>query len=243
MAKDIPESSPRSNPEKKRTILVVDDEPQIRLLLKEFLSEQFTVELASNGAEAVQASRSVRPDVILMDVMMPELDGISAVRKIRENPSTRSIPILMLTAANTSRQRIRAFDFGADDYISKPFEVEELIARIHSKLARAEDFRRPPSDRIEIANLVMDLRSQEVFLDGKLLDLGPVEYGILELFLRNLGAVVSRRAIMEAVWRDESKNDRLIDAHLTSLRKKISAFQAELKTVYGEGYRLKLKTG
>jgi DNA-binding response OmpR family regulator len=243
MAKEVPHKPEQKLPVKKRTILVVDDEPQIRLLLKEFLSEHFEVELASNGAEAVQASRSGRPDVILMDVMMPDLDGISAVRKIRENPATRAIPVLMLTAANTSRQRIRAFDFGADDYISKPFEVDELIARIQSKLSRAEDYRRPPSDRIEIANLVMDLRSQEVFLDGALLELGPVEYGILELFLKNLGAVVSRKAIMEAVWRDHSKNDRLIDAHLTSLRKKISAFHAELKTVYGEGYRMKLKTG
>jgi DNA-binding response OmpR family regulator len=113
---------------------------------------------------------------------------------------------------------------------------------VQSKLIRAEDFRRSPVSRLKVANLIMDLTSKEVYLDGALVDLGPVEFGILELFLRNLGAVVTRTQIMDAVWEDQAKNDRLIDAHLTSLRKKIHAFQADLKTVYGEGYRLKLRT-
>jgi DNA-binding response OmpR family regulator len=224
----------------KPKILVVDDEPQIRMLLKEFLSEHFEVELASNGNEAVAMAVELLPDAILMDVMMPDLDGISAVQKIRENETTRKTPILMLTAANTQRQRMRAFSFGADDFISKPFDVAEIICRIQSKLARAKEFQREtPGQKLEAANLVMDLRGYEVFLDGDVLELGPVEFGILELLLKNLGAVVSRKQIMDQVWKDEKKSDRLIDAHLTSLRKKLSGFQGELQTVYGEGYRLK----
>jgi DNA-binding response OmpR family regulator len=108
------------------------------------LSDTFETEFASNGNEAVRVSAAIRPDVILMDVMMPDLDGISAVQKIRQNENTKHIPILMLTAANTSRQRIQAFELGADDYISKPFEIEELLDRINSKLSRAKQLQDLP---------------------------------------------------------------------------------------------------
>ncbi len=223
----------------KSRILIVDDEPQIRLLLGEFLSDLYETEFASNGNEAVKRSLDLMPDLILMDVMMPDLDGISAVQKIREHELTRHIPILMVTAANTTRQRIAAFDFGADDFISKPFEIEELLARIRSKLSRVRQIQEPAVPELGFANLVMDTRAREVRLDGVLLDLGPVEYGILEILLRRPGAVVSRKEIMERVWEDGRKNDRLIDAHLSTLRKKLGTWDADLQTVYGEGYRLK----
>jgi two-component system catabolic regulation response regulator CreB len=145
----------------------------------------------------------------------------------------------MVTAANTTRQRIAAFDFGADDFISKPFEIEELLARIRSKLSRVRQIQEPAVPELGFANLVMDTRAREVRLDGVLLDLGPVEYGILEILLRRPGAVVSRKEIMERVWEDGRKNDRLIDAHLSTLRKKLGNWDADLQTVYGEGYRLK----
>ena len=223
----------------KSRILIVDDEPQIRLLLGEFLSGLYETEFASNGNEAVKRSLELRPDLILMDVMMPDLDGISAVQKIREHELTRHIPILMVTAANTTRQRIEAFDFGADDFISKPFEIDELLSRIRSKLNRVRQIQEPAIPEIGFANLVMNTLAREVRLNGVLLDLGPVEYGILELLLRRPGAVVSRKEIMERVWEDGRKNDRLIDAHLSALRKKLSSWEADLQTVYGEGYRLK----
>jgi DNA-binding response OmpR family regulator len=223
----------------KKKLLVVDDEPQIRMLLKEFLSEMFDVELASNGKEALVLAKSLKPNVILMDIMMPELDGISTVQKLRMDDHTRHIPVLMLTAANTSQERIRAFNFGADDFISKPFEVEELISRINSKLNRAKELRELPPDRIEVGNLIMDLRSREVTIDAKEVELAPVEFGILELLLVKLGTVVTRKEIMKEVWQDGRKSDRLIDAHVTSLRKKIDLFVGELQTVYGEGYRMK----
>jgi DNA-binding response OmpR family regulator len=226
----------------KSRILIVDDEPQIRLLLGEFLSDLYDTEFASNGNEAVKRSLELRPDLILMDVMMPDLDGISAVQKIREHELTRHIPILMVTAVNTTRQRIEAFDFGADDFISKPFDLDELNSRIRSKLNRIRQIQEPVTSEIIFANLVLDVRAREVRLDGELLDLGPVEYGILEILLRRPGAVVSRREIMERVWEDGKKNDRLIDAHLSTLRKKVSRWEADLQTVYGEGYRLKARS-
>jgi two-component system OmpR family response regulator len=223
----------------KKRLLIVDDEPQIRMLLKEFLSETFDVELAANGKEALLLARSYKPNVILMDIMMPELDGVSTVQKLRQDDHTRHIPVLMLTAANTSQERIRAFNFGADDFISKPFEVDELVSRINAKLNRVKELRELPPERIEVSNLVMDLRSREVTIDQNAIELAPVEFGILELLLVKLGAVVSRKEIMKEVWQDGRKSDRLIDAHVTSLRKKIDLFVGELQTVYGEGYRMK----
>ncbi|MBU6154567.1 MAG: response regulator transcription factor [Bdellovibrionales bacterium] len=225
----------------KPKLLVVDDEPLLREVLRDFLSEQFDITECASGLEAVRMASELNPDVILMDVMMPGMDGITAIKRIRENEQTRSIPVLMLTAVNSTPNRIEAFDFGADDYITKPFDFDEVLARVRSKLTRIRDFQKKPLARLELGNLVMDKRSREVFVSGKLVDLGPVEYGILELLLDSDGGVVSRKGIMDAVWQDESKSDRLIDAHLTSLRKKVSDFSGEIQTVYGEGYRIKLK--
>lgn len=229
--------------DQKKKLLIVDDEPQIRMLLKEFLSETFEVETASNGKEALAMARSGKPQAILMDIMMPELDGVSTVQKLRQDDNTRHIPVLMLTAANTSQERIRAFNVGADDFISKPFEVDELVSRINAKLNRVKELRLLPPDRIEVSNLIMDLRSREVTIDGKAVELAPVEFGILKLLLIKLGLVVSRKEIMKDVWEDGRKSDRLIDAHVTSLRKKIDLFLGELHTVYGEGYQMKASPG
>lgn len=223
----------------KPKLLIVDDEPQIRMLLGEFLSEQFDVNFAANGKEALQNTKTCRPDIILMDIMMPEMDGLDTCRVLRESDETRHIPLLMLTAANTSQERIRAFNLGADDFISKPFEVDELLSRLKSKIRRMNELRNIPRDETVIGNLSMDLRSREVKINEGLVDLSPVEYGILKLLIARVDEVVTRKEIMKEVWEDGRKSDRLIDAHVTSLRKKISNFSGAMQTVYGEGYRLK----
>lgn len=226
----------------KPKLLIVDDEPQIRMLLGEFLGEQFEVGFAGNGKEALVNVKVFRPDVILMDIMMPEMDGFDTCRALRDSDETRHIPLLMLTAANTSQERIRAFNLGADDFISKPFEIEEILSRLKSKIKRSSELRNTPLDQTVIGNLLMDVRSREVKIDGSLAELSPVEYGILKLLIARVEQVVSRKDIMKEVWEDGRKSDRLIDAHVTSLRKKISKFDGDMQTVYGEGYRLKKKT-
>jgi len=226
----------------KPKLLIVDDEPQIRMLLGEFLSDQFEVNFASNGKEAIQNTKTFRPDIILMDIMMPEMDGLDTCRILRESDETRHIPLLMLTAANTSQERIRAFNLGADDFIAKPFEVDELLTRLKSKIRRMNELRNIPRDETVIGNLSMDLRSREVKINDQPIDLSPVEYGILRLLIARVEEVVTRKEIMKQVWEDGRKSDRLIDAHVTSLRKKIAQFTGSIQTVYGEGYRLKKET-
>lgn len=223
----------------KSKLLIVDDEQSIRDLLKEYLSDTFAIEMAINGREAVEKTNSWKPDVILMDMMMPEMDGFTALSVLRNQELTRHIPVLMLTAANTSVERIKAFDLGVDDYLAKPFDLDELKVRLLSKLKRLNDFQNVVVDKLVIGNLSLDDRKREVIIAGSLVDLSPVEYGIVKLLMSSAEQVVSREKIMQTVWEDGKKNDRLIDAHMTALRKKLSSFDGDFQTVYGAGYRLK----
>jgi DNA-binding response OmpR family regulator len=225
----------------RQKVLIVDDEPEILSLLEELLSEEFETKVATNGKLAVEAAKLWHPHLIVMDIMMPEMDGMNAMQKLREDENTRHIPLLMLTALNTSQDRVKAFNLGADDFISKPFELDELIARVRSKLKRVRELRNTPPETVTVGNLNLESRSREVKVNEQILDLSPAEYGILTLLLARQGQVVSRKEIMQEVWEDEAKSDRLIDAHVTSLRKKIAGFSGEIHTVYGEGYRLKDK--
>lgn len=223
-------------------LIVIDDEPQIRGLLREFFSDHFEVTVGATGKEAVELSKRIRPDIILMDIMMPELDGVAACDQIRQNPETRHIPILILTAANTSLERMRAFNLGADDFISKPFEIEEVLTRLKSKLKRAQEMSQKAQMEYQLGNLALNVQSRLVTVGGREIDLSPSEFGILHLLLSKVGVVVSRKEIMNFVWEDQNKNDRLIDAHVTSLRKKIGSFDGEFQTVYGSGYRISKKS-
>ena len=220
-------------------LLIVDDEPQIREVLKEFLEDSFNLEFATNGREAIDKTNEWKPDVILMDMMMPEMDGVTACKILREQDFTRHIPVLMLTAANTSVERIKAFDFGVDDYLAKPFDLDELKVRLYSKIKRANDQQNIMADKLVIGNLSLDDRKREVVIAGNAIDLSPVEYGIVKLLMNCVEQVVSREKIMRTVWEDQNKNDRLIDAHMTALRKKLTSFDGDFQTVYGAGYRLK----
>ncbi len=223
----------------KPKLLIVDDEAEICSLLKDLLSEDFETDTATNGAEAYTKAKQWHPQVILMDVMMPKVDGFAACESIRNDDATRHIPILMVTALNSGQDRMKAFDLGADDFVAKPFDVQELLVRIKSKLRRAKELRNIPQEVVQLANLALNVPAREVRIGDGLIDLSPVEYGILTLLIARQGEVISRREIMDEVWEDEQKSDRLIDAHVTSLRKKIAGFQGGIQTIYGEGYRIK----
>ena len=223
----------------KPKLLVVDDEPEIREIVREVLQDHFDVVEAENGKQAVDLAQRSLPDMILMDVMMPEMDGIAATESIRGMLTTRHIPILMLTAANTKDYRLRAFDFGADQFIGKPFDFEELTARLLSVYRRSKQMVNPATKEVRFLNLELNIDAKEIRIDGVRLELSPVEFDIVKLLVLNRETLVTRQQIIEEVWKSKEAPDRVMDAHIVSIRKKIGGFKGTIKTVYGSGYILR----
>jgi DNA-binding response OmpR family regulator len=223
----------------KPKLLVVDDEPEIREIVREVLQDHFEVIEAENGKQAVDMAQRRLPDMILMDVMMPEMDGITATESIRGMLTTRHIPILMLTAANTKDYRIRAFDFGADQFIGKPFDFEELTMRLISVYRRSRQMLNPATKEVHFLNLELNIDAKEVRIEGARIELSPVEYDIVKLLILNRETLVTRLQIIEDVWKSKEAPDRVMDAHIVSIRKKIANFRGTIKTVYGSGYILR----
>ncbi len=231
-------------------VLIVDDEPEIRDLLKTVLDERYEVFLGNNGTDGLKLAREKKPDVIVLDVMMPVMDGFSTCQALRSQEETRRIPIIMLTALKDSSDKVKAFNAGADDYVAKPFYPDELMARIDSKLRRASESRtdKPattaagaaPSPRMIVCgNLSLDCESMEVKIDGKDVVLTMLEFNLLKYFIENKGKLRSRDQILESVWNSTTISGRILDPHVLALRKKTEGFDHALCTVYGGGYILK----
>lgn len=222
----------------KRTVLIVDDESDNRELIEQILGEKFKVLTAADGEEGIRVARSSLPDLILLDITMPKLDGFAVCETLRTNEATRDIPIIMLTASTDVDNRIKSFMTGADDFVPKPFRPKELLARVVSKIRRVEE-RQGKQEVVECGNLVLDLKKIEAVLNGKPLGLSVLEFNLLKCFVQNKDRVMSRERILEAVWRDSVVSDRTVDTHIVSLRKKLEGFDHQLATVYGAGYVLK----
>lgn len=223
----------------KPKILIVDDEPEIRDIIREVLEEHFEVIEAKDGKQAVDLAQRSIPDIILMDVMMPEMDGIAATESIRSMVTTRHIPILMLTAANTKDYRIRAFGYGVDQFVGKPFDFEELVSRVLSVYKRSRQINNPGTKEVRFLNLELNLDAKEVRLDSARIELSPVEFDIVKLLVLNRETLVSRSQIIEEVWKSKEAPERVMDAHIVSIRKKLAAFSGAIKTIYGSGYILR----
>ena len=225
-------------------ILIVEDDDRIAKPLAEDLKHQYhAVELASDGVEGWEYTQATEFDLILLDLMLPKLDGISLCKQLRE--VRYQALILMLTAKDTTTDKIIGLDAGADDYLVKPFELEELSARIRA-LSRRSLETKPPI--LSYGKLQLDSSSAEVIYDDKNIALTAKEYMILELFLRNPHQVFNRSAILEKLWEFDKivqAEDRTIKTHITNLRRKLKdAGMSEdcLETVYGIGYRLRSRS-
>lgn len=223
-------------------VLVVDDEPEIREALTIYLkSENINVFTASNGEEAMDVLERETVHLIILDVMMPRMDGIKATFKIRE---TRNIPILMLSAKSEDTDKIMGLNIGADDYLTKPFNPMELIARVRSLLRRYTNLGAQPAsrDRIEIKGLVLDKGMKTVSVDDAEVRLTPKEYKILELLMENKGRVFSIEEIYEKVWNEPFYlTENTIAVHIRNIREKIEINPKEpkyLKVVWGIGYKI-----
>ena len=219
------------------TILVVDDEKNIVQLARLYLNKEgFRVEAAYDGAQALEKARTLRPDLIVLDIMMPEPDGLEVCRELRK---TSNVPIILLTARDDDIDRIVGLELGADDYVTKPFNPRELVARVKAVLRRASQ-EAPSQAVLEAGNLRLDTASREVTVQGKAVTLRAKEFDLLTAFLRHQGIVLDRERLLQIVWGNDYFGDtRTIDVHVAWLRDKLSkAKGVKIETVWGVGYKL-----
>jgi DNA-binding response OmpR family regulator len=226
----------------KEKVLIVDDEAEIREFLGEVLSCNYQTIFARNGAEALEIAVDKVPDAVILDMMMPGATGLDVVKALRQNPATEMIPVLMLTASDSVANRIDSYTSGVDDFIAKPFHPTELLSRVASRISRVK--KRVSSDglRSTLGGLTMDLVSHRAEYQGKEVGLGFIEFKILHCLIKNAGQMVDRNTLNEFVWGKELPSERAMDPHITALRKKLSDTNVELKTIYGRGYSLHLKS-
>jgi len=230
-------------PEHPIKILLVEDERALREALADALtSEGFTVTQAETGAAGLAAFRATPPDLILLDLMLPEMGGIEVCRSIR---SSSRVPIIMVTAKASEADRISGLDLGADDYVTKPFSSRELIARIRAVLRRPDAAPRPAAHgaRIRVAEAEVDLEGQRVLRDGVAVHLKPKAFQLLAFLIENAGRVYTREQLLDKVWGyDYAGETRTVDVHMHALRQAMEATPAEpvaLQTVRGIGYVLR----
>ncbi|HWJ62950.1 MAG TPA: response regulator transcription factor [Acidimicrobiales bacterium] len=224
-------------------ILVVDDEEHITELLAMALGYQgFEVERAATGREALDAVVRRAPDLMILDVMMPELDGFEVARRLRldEGAATR-IPIIFLTAKDATQDKVQGLRLGSDDYVTKPFSIEELVERVKAVLRRSSGLGSGES-KLSFADLELDEETREVWRDGRLIELTPTEYKLLRYLLANARRVLTRDQILEAVWDYTfAGNASVLETYISYLRQKVDATDPPLiHTVRGVGYSLRL---
>ena len=223
-------------------VLVMEDEDALATLLSYNLEKEgYRVVVASDGEEGMLQIEERLPDLVLLDWMLPKLSGIEVCRRIRGKPETRNMPIIMLTARGEESDRIRGLDTGADDYLTKPFSMSELIARIRAVLRRI----RPglADDRLNHGDIVIDRVAHRVKRDGKEVHLGPTEFRLLDYFMQHPGRVFSREQLLDAVWgSDVYVEARTVDVHVGRLRKALNVEGTvnPIRTVRSAGYSLDL---
>lgn len=213
-------------------ILIVDDEELIRNVIKEYLKqENFTFDEADNGQSAIDLVKNTKYDCILMDIMMPKLDGFSAIKQIKEISEAK---IIVLSARSEEFDKLSGFDLGIDDYVTKPFSPKELIARIKAVTKRDKKI----NNIITVGNIEMNEISRTVTIDKREVDLTHTQYDMLNLFLKNQNMVFTREMIIDKIWGyDYEAEDRTIDAHIKLLRMKLDKYKNSIKTVRGVGYK------
>ena len=221
-------------------ILVVDDEAKIREIIKKYaVFEGYKVSEAANGMEAIDLCRTEPFDLIIMDVMMPELDGFSACREIRKYNRT---PIIMLSARGEEYDRIHGFELGIDDYVVKPFSPKELMARVKAVIKRSEHAAPANPDRLKFEGLEIDMAGREVYVNGKRVSMTPKEYDLLFYLVKNSNIALTRDKLLEEVWGyDFFGDDRTVDTHIKMLRNSLGEYRKFIVTLRGMGYKFEVR--
>ena len=222
-------------------VLVVDDESNITDLVATVLRyEGFEVQTAATGRDALNAVRAFRPALVVLDIMLPDLDGFEVQRQLADNGG--KIPVVFLTAKDGTEDKVRGLTMGADDYVTKPFSLEELVARVRAVLRRANGADKAESGRLQFADLEMDEESHEVWRANEAIELTPTEFTLLRYLLLNAKRVLSKAQILDHVWHYDFAGDaNVVETYISYLRKKIDRFDPPLiHTIRGVGYCLRL---
>jgi len=225
------------------TILVVEDHIEMQQLIqRELKAAGYQVITAADGLECLSIFEQMKPDLLILDWMLPQLDGLEVLRRVRQ---TSTLPILMLTARGDESDRVIGLEVGADDYLSKPFGMRELIARVHALLRRLERIKEDRSSNQELIRwqgVVLDAGAYTAMLDEHLMDLTHTEFELLHLLVRNPGRVFTRRYLQETIWDQQYiEGDRSVDNAILRLRRKLESYGDAIETVRSVGYRLKSK--
>ncbi len=225
-----------------RSILIVEDEKEIRELLAHYLrKEGFRPSVAPDGETGLARARAERPDLVVLDILLPGMDGLEVLRKIRAGGETAGIPVIMLTAKGDETDRVVGLELGADDYIPKPFSPREVVARIKAVFRRSAS--RPPEAEAPVlvhGGIRLDAARHEVRYRGKPVSLTSKEFRILHALLAAAGRVLSREVILSRVWGEETHVvDRAVDVHIANLRRKIPPLAEAIQTVKDAGYRIR----
>jgi two-component system alkaline phosphatase synthesis response regulator PhoP len=220
----------------KPAILIVEDEADIVDLIKYNLEKEgFRTAVVTDGEKALERIQASPPALVVLDLLLPKLDGLAVCREMRSDPRTKAVPVLMLTARSEEMDKLAGFEAGADDYLTKPFSPRELVARVKALLRRQEP---EQAEKLEIKDLVIDFERHEVILKDKLLVLTPKEFDLLVFLARNPGRVYSREQLLDQVWGyDYLGGTRTVDVHVRYLRRKLGARAKWVETVKGVGYK------
>jgi len=218
------------------TILVIEDEEDVADLLRYHLRKaKYRVLTAQDGAQGAELAAAEKPDAIVLDVMLPRLNGFEVIKRLRSDERTARIPVLILSARGETENRIKGLELGADDYLPKPFSPKELLLRIQALLRRKNT---PTSENVEVGPFSLDRTSLKITLDGQRLDLTSTEFKLLSLLIGKAGTIQSREDLLQEVWGYRSTVDtRTVYTHMRRLREKLGGHALCLETVRGEGYR------
>jgi len=222
----------------KPRILVVDDEPDVVHLVEYNLkAADYEVVTASDGEQALKKARAAMPNLIILDLMLPELDGLEVCKLLRRDQSTAAIPIIILTAKSAEMDRVLGLELGADDYLTKPFSPRELVLRV-KRLLRSGSTATEKADRIQVGDLVVDILRHQILVGGKPVELTATEFKLLTTLIQRRGRVQTRESLLQEVWGYDNVIDtRTVDTHMRRLREKLGPPAQYLDTVRGVGYR------
>lgn len=218
-------------------ILVIEDNKDYQFLIQSSLGTEYKVICADTGKKGVELAREHKPDLILLDITLGEVDGFEVCHLLKGQKETATTPVIFLSSRNDAHSKVMGFDLGADDYIEKPFDAEELKARIKVRI-RQNNARRENVSTFEIQGMRIDFLGHRVYIEEKEVPFSALEFKLLSFFVRNPDRVLSRERILNNVWGvDTFVTDRVVDSHIRSIRKKLGGYKDHIESIYGEGYR------